>query len=162
MSSYLEVKDGNFVRDIELDFSVDKYYQKLNSLKRGEWCIAGKDREWFDGEIDIKDIPPSLFFLVLVNTYSSGFSLSVPLDMSYERFFKLVAAQFENPLNKKIVYKIYFDGGNIDIAYLNKTGKIKSIKQWNSVMSMRGLIWSYNGKSLGTIQSIVETCRSCK
>jgi hypothetical protein len=110
--------------------------------------------EWYDDELDVSDIAPGLLFTVINNSYSSGFGLFIPLDMSIDDFSKRVATTL---INKSIPN---FNGASlIDFEYLNKTGKIRSTRKWNKNAAQKGLIWINNGKAIHTIQSIVDACR---
>lgn len=157
--NYLDTtSDGRFKHDIKLGFNPSKLSEDET---RHDWkaakSIDGKDGEWFDGELDISDIPPTVFFLGIVNTYSSGFSLHVPTDMNLEKFSKSVCENFSKFEEVPWLYK--FDQ-RLNVDYLNRTGRIQSVKEWNRLAAIDGDLWNINGVCIGSIQGIVANCRN--
>lgn len=162
---YLEItNDSKFVWDRQLNLSQYNKHYKWRS-----WELNTGDpitKQWHDYEIDISDIPPSIFFMAVVNTYSTGFSLYIPLDESLWYFSENVASDIRQLLEDPSYQcnRIHcIARGVVDLEYLNQTGKIKSTGTWNYHMAKCGSIhiWeSANGlETTGTIQGIVEDCR---
>ncbi len=160
MINYLNVLNEKFTRDLELGFDSDKCStDAIYDMQKKDWSFFDEDTKWTDIEIDISDIPPTVFFMFVVNTYSIGFDLFIPLDMHISKFSKLVTKEFSSCTEHKIISEFYFGQNNIDIDYLNKTGKIKSTRQWNYNLYKHGSIWRFEFGAINTIQSIVEKCR---
>lgn len=123
------------------------------------------DSIWKDYELDISDIPPPVFFLGVVNTYSYGFGLYIPLDMSFEIFANNCEFELKYFI-KQGEFKGYFlDKKYTNFDYLINTGKIKSVRKWNKQATIDGKtsILDYellgSNKSHGTIQAIAAECR---
>jgi hypothetical protein len=169
---YLEITDDNkFVWDIKLNLDIKNYN------KNYKWGTAVKDcgdpitKEWYDYEISILDIPPTIFFLGIINTYSVGFSLYIPLDATILWFANELANDIRKLLknekmspNNLLSSTIYNNPENL--FFLNTYGKIRSTKLWNYNMAKNGSVHIYchnndnnNYHCTGTIQGIVKDCR---
>lgn len=163
---YLNVKGVGFASDRKLNldlYQCDKFIWE----SRIEEEFISMNGDWIDCEIDISNIPPSLFFMAVNNTYSSGFSCFVPLDITFLDFSKATALYIESIFNKGKNYggwKIpYICEELVDLKYLNETGKIKSARQWNFHAKKNGhilVVENENGglSTTGTIQEIVTNC----
>jgi len=150
--NYLAVgNNGYFQND---NIVILKEIKDTRGLVSDELITEGDEKGWYDQELDVFDISPSLLFTAINNAYSSGFGLYIPLDMSIEKFAKYIATSLSNKETPT------FNGANlIDFEYLNKTGKIKSTQVWNKNAAKCGYVWIHNYYALHTIQSIVYTCR---
>ena len=154
--NYLEIKDGKFVYDGDLDY--EKYNKNFvcDNIEVNFEDIV-EDGVWKDTLVDISNIPPSIFFMAVVNMYSVGFDLYIPMDMSFEKFSKYLCQNFpdiddNNSDNYNIpdsirVFRSLF-------PKLNSTGTISS-KKWNSIGKKEGKIWCHDRRTINTIQAIV-------
>lgn len=162
---YLTTSGTKLVYDIKLGFDSTKYARNDLYFKWGEDdkdCITKFD--WLDYEMDISDIPPSIFFMGIVNSYSIGFALYIPTDLLLDSFTQKLSKQMPLILSKSnnntgILCEDYFNNQCIDIEYLNNTGRIKSVAQWNKYHNGKERINCHKGGSWGTIQCIIRDCR---
>ena len=183
LPGYLDVtNDKKLAWDVKLGLDHDKYNVRynwnvdpmpnINDTSIIDECVI--DRKWIDGEIDVSDIPPSIFFLGVINCYSAGLGLYIPLDESFADFSKRIA-NFLPKYRKDSIwdpnwgykyYIPYFSKDYIDLEYLNRTGKIRSVKQWNTSATRDGKICFIEADDnpneievIGSIQEIVFKCR---
>ena len=162
--NYLQVSYENsnsrkfsFSYDLKLKF--DPYAYEKHQVQFNDWTIwddvkCGENGEWIDEELDISDIPPTVFFLGIQNTYGQIYDTHVPTDCSLGEFSKRAAERIHT---KKYVFKIDW---LLDIEYLNSTGKIKSTKKFNRNACISEYLWQHEGRRHGTIQSIIKNCRN--
>ena len=165
MLDYLQTStDNKFIWDTKLSIDLSRYniYYKWDNYDTK--CFDPVINDWIDNELDIADIPPSIFFMAVVNTYCTGFNRYIPRDESLMEFSKHVILDIKRKLidsSYDLYDRIpYITSESIDLRYLNATGKIKSTKQWNAYMSKSGFIWINNMGILGSIQGIIKSCRS--
>jgi hypothetical protein len=167
--------NGRFAYDVKLGFNPkngkhDYKYSWMNPNVEESLELGNKEtKEWHDFSIDISDIPPTVFLLGVINIYSSGYSLYIPLDMSLADFLKAATCEIqkllsENSEYEKIIVLDILTKGQIDLKDLNSTGQIKSTRKWNEVMKKKGLIWLYETddgtiKTNRSIQTIVTHCK---
>lgn len=164
MLGYLETTDdGKFLWDIKLGVDLWKYNKCYEWRNWDTECRL--NGTWVDHEIDISDLPPTLFFMAVVNTYSTGFGYYTPLDEPVPMFSKEIAPDVRFLLadnNSPEHYRSrisYVTPDAIDLQYLNATGKIRSTAQWNHYMCRQQHIHIWDDKVFGSIQSIVDTCQ---
>lgn len=158
--SYFQIQDGHFTHDQKLGFD---YLKVLNYPKKFIWDRWIPSANWTkepDLPIDISQIPPSIFLLAIVNSLSSGFSLFIPLDLTYSCFFEKLVDQFSlgfssDELSPGIISSSYLNSRFVDLEYLNATGKIRSPLQWNRGLSNNDCLPIYQGSALRSIQGIV-------
>lgn len=155
--SYLAITDDKyFVNDKKiLPFDNITNIRKILSDKwnKFEESVDKKSMDWYDEELDVSDLSPTLLFIAINNKYSTSFGLYIPLDMTIEMFAKKVIRDLNNKHHNS-----FNDSEYIDFDYLDKTGKIKSTKFWNMNVSRDGNILATNKCTMGTIQSIVNDC----
>lgn len=161
------VNDNNrFVKDEGFDFfrvSLNWHtYKGVNT----HIIIDGKVEDF---DIDISDIPPTIFLACVVNTYAQGFSPCVGLDFSLDFFSKGAAAVFAQPVVDtfpEAPLRVLHYFWKI-ILECNRTSKINT-KAWFDIGRQNGLIWNLGSgpdmdkdpiTSIGSLQGIVETAR---
>lgn len=128
--------------------------QNIKSLSDGDAIIVGDTKDWYDEELDVSDIPATLLFTAINNSYSTGFALYIGIDISFEGFCQKIKADLKEDKNP------YFCGSDLfNFEELNQSGKIPSTKIWNKKAAQKGILWTFNGRSIGSIQGIVEGCR---
>lgn len=171
MINYLTSSNDKFIHDHQLKFDPQQY-PKLGSGERKttmtrEQTINKETDEWIDEEIDVSDLPPSILFMAIVNAYSAGFQLFIPLDISFPKFSVAIAQELQSLLLNPITTSTPFCNSKyikhelvLDLVHLNATGKIKSSKAWNQSMYKAGHIWIVDNLVLDSIQGIVGYCRN--
>lgn len=157
----------------EGDTHIFTWDQKLGfDLFTNQKCSWGTwenivDHNWtlIDEVLDVSDIPPSLLFMAIINTYSRGFSLYVPLDMSLWLFSDAVAQQIKamlesSTVTRPIIHETRFSRSHVDLETLNRQGIIASTSQWNRVARTH-ICHESDGtlQCTGSIQGIVRQCR---
>src|SRR5437868_6132711 len=152
--------DNKFVWDIKLGINLHNYNTWYKWRSFVDNISDRYTKEWYDYEIDISDLPPSIFFLGVVNTYSVAFSLYIPLDQHIVNFSANTAEDMRFFLGTgeqvdSCAAVVYIDRANLDIEYLHKTGKIKSTRDWNRNMSRNIYVYE-DFTATGTIQGIVK------
>jgi hypothetical protein len=168
---YLETTpDYRFIWDEKLELDLlhyNKYYEWGSPVMDYGNAITN---EFHDCEIDIREIPPSIFFLGIINTYSCGppqvpfieplayFSEKVADDVYHLLKNRYTSPENRLPRNYSRIHYVICNA--FDIAYLNRTGKIKSAAQWNSqINKFFGLPIVKDFGAVGTIQGIVRDCK---
>lgn len=169
---YLETtSDAKFVWDQKLELDLwhyNKYYEWGSAVNGYGNAITNDFR---DCEVDLREIPPSIFFLGIVNTYSCKTPPQVPFHEPLAYFSENVAADVHHllknryltqehrlPHNYNRIHYVIRDA--FDIGSLNRTGKIKSAAQWNAQINKHfGLPISGSFGAVGTIQGIVKDCK---
>ncbi len=171
---YFKSSDGiHFDRDFDINLELLKNNFCWSGSYSTFTTVVNSEYDWTDEEIDISDIPPTIFLAGLINCNSKGFSLFIPLDMSFVEFSKRCVKDIEKILNdNKLactdVLRILGEGENsslaLDIFHIHKTGKISSTRRYNYKMKKREHVQSFKTsdgkiKHIGTIQSIIQKCR---
>lgn len=152
MYEYLATHGGNFVGDDDL-ISLYSKIEILEAISEANQRLTIDDH--ITEEINVSDIPPSLLFAAINNTYSSGFMLYIPIDMTFSEFIEWNTSRY---INEK---QCSFVGAKLlDFEYLNSYGKIRSSSEWDRSARILGYIWDIDNKSVGTIKSIVNNCRN--
>jgi hypothetical protein len=144
---------GNFLYDNELGFDPKKPF---DCRRKNGWAYIHSIRpkgEWEQREVSLKKIPPTLFLLAVVNTYSRAFMTFIDADMSLEEFSKQSAqmlrkffcerdakhyCSFRDPLyllNHVPQYTLIF---------INDNFKVESAKHWNVSYKKAGLLYCFD------------------
>jgi len=165
-SSYFQVQNGHFVRDLELGFN----YKLISPLsyeraQKTDWKIWVKCSDWSNKDstpININHIPPSIFLLALTNGLSRSLALFIPTDMPYQKFFERLALEFAacgipDVTKSSLVTPAELNDDTFDLDYLNQTGVIKSAMKWNNYWLRNDRIWIIDQKCLCSIQGIVQS-----
>ncbi len=156
---YLQVNDNgtHFVKDVNAAAIFNKI--KLWDIWTKDKVGDEKTEEWFDEDIDVSFISPSLLFAVIYNSTSTGLQPFIGYNWTFEHFSKSVVEQMKNYLLKDIKKPnglLFLDA--IDVDYLHRTGKIKS-KKYNQYMAKKGNVIVFHENVLNCIQAIVQNLK---
>lgn len=155
---YFETDEyGNFILDRKLGFDIEtfdckKKWSEISSAHLNEKC------DWNDLKIDMSLIPPSLFLVAVVNSYSQGNMIYIPIDMSLSTFIaqaKKVLIETMLMDTRTNAFKLYnfgvlsvFKNVFSIVQTLHRTCKLDSTKQWNRIMAKEGFVWVVNVNQL--------------
>lgn len=138
MIPYFEINDnGEFTHDRALNFNPKKTYTFKSFAAEAKWP-TDTVKDWPSEEIDISNIPPTLFLMAVINTYSTINALYIPQDMSISDFSKKMRKEIpryflEDRHGCGGVLSYLFDPIRDIMIHLHQTCKIQPDK-WNYEM----------------------------
>lgn len=144
----LKVENGQFVKDKELGIIPRQICEWWAVYKANDVIVV--EGEIPEVELDISDIAPSIFLACINNSYATGFSYCVGLDMTLDSFSKYIVEKLE-----KKDYSLFLEFKELLTKYDN-TGKINT-KEWNILAKQNGHIWTHHEDIMNDIGSLIAT-----
>ena len=165
---YFDTDDqGRFIHDIRLGLDIKTFSVREHKLYSIPARKSGSSyRQIPDKSIDLREIPPSLFLVSVINAYSRGFDWHVPTDISFENFSIEMGSSAKNfladvPLghNKGRQWRIFNDYRKF-LVQINDTGILESVLKWNILAFEKGDMWCHHHEYQDkyTILSCISDC----
>jgi len=195
---YFDVlSNGVFRHDLEMGFDPritdcnwrDKTWKRSNVMEiEVDTVFDSRTCTWTEVSLDVLSIPPTIFLLGVVSSFSNANSNSLfgPSHMSLAKFSQQAAEEITSLLSKSPDWhghneadysqtRTYFpnapktakvlsllNNAQLDLLWLHKTGQIKSTRQWNQALRARGNIWAQpdfaRTSLVNSIQSVFADC----
>lgn len=145
----LKTENGQFAKDIEFGIVPSKIHEWWAVYKASESVVA--KGEIPDIELDVSDISPTILLACINNSYATGLSCCVGLDMTFEVFSENMVNTMDFTEDRYLGLFTIFK--KLLIKY-DKTGKINT-KEWNTLAKYHGHIWTHHGDITNNTGSII-------
>jgi hypothetical protein len=154
-------EDGGFVWDRRLRFDADKLNPRRldlmfpNHRPDEVYHKTNTSVTFIDTDLDLSEIPPTLFLVAVINSHCVAFDLCIPIDMSLSDFSVEAAVRLEEAFaDKRTCLDPIGRFRNVldQLHQVHQTGSILSSRAWNQAMEEQ--------IRFCPIQGIVRACRT--